>query len=497
MYLNDLQSKSQPSLNGFGGINTGVSPFNIGDNEATDIFNLSSEKYPAISPGKDASFLWSNGNEFKITVSGEEVTITEIKYIGALYDGSFFFIGKDSVNYGLYYRYNDGWRKAEITEKDNYGHAVPVTLWGENVTGYSATNFSDQETIIVTGEQMLTVKQKNNSDGIQEVKRYIKDDDEPFPKMPGFVVTKNERLLVASRENHDFTISEYQKAGKYETASDIQVFHVQTEAKQNATALGIFGDVCLYFKRNSTHVLYGKTPLSYSLDAMSHSVGCINHKSIAECETAIMWLAKDGVYAYKATTLPYKISLPVQKYIDNMGDDAVAIADNKRYYLSLSQKDGGYVLLVYDTEFDLWHVEDNPGYTMFTKTEQEGIIGTDGHTLYRIGVGDVKKKWYFVTKPFDLSGISGKTNLKSIYLNISAKKGAKIGISISNDAEGNNFIKIKEKLYIKDDDEKLKIEMPIDKRLRNMPYFRIKISGAGEAIIHGIELHMRNHNNGY
>ena len=90
-----------------------------------------------------------------------------------------------------------------------------------------------------------------------------------------------------------------------------------------------------------------------------------------------------------------------------------------------------------------------------------------------------------------MGGVAKGQNLRRIYLNIRAKKGAKLEVYISGKAEGDGFVSVKRRTYIKDEDEKLKIDIPVDKRVRNMPYFRIKISGGGDVSIYGMELHQR------
>lgn len=485
MYLNELPQKSYPSLMGFGGINTGVSPFNIADNEATEILNLSSDNFPAISVAKGDREIW-----YELNGQGDKI-VKDIKYAGILFDGIPFFIG--SVGGGdveIYYH-----------SGTNYdGSAAWLAIEGsaellEGGTEFTSTAFSDDTTVIATGKKLISITES------YKAKEITKQGDEPFPKDVNFVVTKEERLLTASTQNDALQASEYQMV-QYINSDDFQIFHAQTEARQYATALALYGDYALYFKKNSTHILYGKTPDSYSFDTMSYSIGCVSQRSIAETDSSIMWLSKDGVYAYSATTLPYKISSPVQKYIDNMGSDASAVSDGKKYYLSLSQKDGSFVLLIYDTEFKVWHVRENIGYKMFIKQtidendkdivlKTSKIIGSDGVNFYEIGTGDTLSEWHFVTKPFDMGGVAKGQNLRRIYLNIRAKKGAKLEVYISGKAEGDGFVSVKRRTYIKDEDEKLKIDIPVDKRIRNMPYFRIKISGGGDISVYGMELHQR------
>ena len=49
-----------------------------------------------------------------------------------------------------------------------------------------------------------------------------------------------------------------------------------------------------------------------------------------------MWLAKDGIHMSSATTLPYKVSEPVKKYISEIANhsECAAVSDGVKYYLS-------------------------------------------------------------------------------------------------------------------------------------------------------------------
>ena len=78
----DLNSKVYPQINEFGGINTGAAPFNIADNESTEERNLRSDNYPSISQRKE-------GEEFPGMEDFEEIV-----YIGHLFNGELFCIGK-------------------------------------------------------------------------------------------------------------------------------------------------------------------------------------------------------------------------------------------------------------------------------------------------------------------------------------------------------------------------------------------------------------------
>ena len=485
----NLQSKTYPDLQGFGGINTGVAPFNIQDIEATEMLNISSDDFPALSQPKGRTKVWEG--------------VTDIKHLGALFDGSVFCIAKRGTSslhtneFAICYYYDGGW--IDVALDDEVQGII------ENADEFTSTNFTDEKTILATGysyatsHTMITITSPSAgtySASIitpQTVTRIVdgreEQEPEPVPEYVDFVSTKSQRLLTASRNTDVLGGSQYRET-RWLNADDIQFFYVQTEAGSYATGLVVYNDYALYFKRNSTHILYGNNRDSYSLDMLSGSVGCVDNKTIAETNTALMWLAADGVYAYSATTLPYKISEPIKKYIDNHSGNAAAASDGRKYYLSLKQADGSYVLCIYDTQNRQWNIEGNAGYKMFLR-KNNIVYASDGNSIYELNSGAFDGEWLFITKPFDLSGTSGKMNIYRIYLNIRAKKGAVLDVSLSPDISSDKFINVHRQTFLKDVDGKIPIYLRPNADLRNLNYFRVKLKGKKECRIYAMEVELR------
>ncbi len=464
--MTELDFKTYPALSSFGGINTGDAPFNIGDGESSDEFNLSSEKHPAISQRKDAIKVFEN-EDFE-----------KIMFLGKIFSGKPFCIAIKNGKAGLFY-FEDVWK--EITASKD------ILTELENAEEFKAVNFSEKKTVLTLGKgaHMVCIDENFKASFVE------KKGQEPLPEDVTFALVKNERLLTGSRHNVNFAVSGYQEMS-WVNADDIEIFYVRTEEGKGCTGLSCFSDIAIYFKENSTHILYGKTPDSYYLDVLSHSVGCIADKSIAETSAGLLWLSKDGVYIYNATTRPYKVSHKIKKYIDNMTDasDSCGGSDGACYYLSLKQKDGENVLLVYDTEKKIWHVWGNPGYKDFVNIE--GFLYARNDTeIFRLNDKGNTGEWHFTTKPFDVGGASRQSNIFKIFLNLSAKEGSKLEVYISGDAEGDNFTKLYKNSFGGETYEKAEIKIKPGVHVRNLKCFRLKFTGQGECTIHGFEVYMR------
>ena len=480
--MNNLQTKAYPSLKGFGGINTGQAPFNIQDMEATDMLNISSDDFPALTQPKAPVMIFAG--------------MKTILFVGILFDGSWFCVGQKATDLTrkIYWWFGDAW--------EGVGLGDGVQTWLTSSTSFAATRFSDSQTILATGFHqgqnntgLLSIRQTDNwqvGDPIYTAYKVVPEDTEPIPLNVDFVATKAERLLTASSFTDILGASEYQQV-HFINADDFQLFHLQTEQSQFTTGLTVYKDYALCFKRNTTYILYGKTPDSYSLDILSGSVGCVENKTIAETNAGLMWLAADGVYMYSATTLPYKISEPIQRYIDKFlkcDGYSAAASDGKKYYLSLQQDELNSVLCVFDTVNKVWDVEENAGYTMFVEADNL-VYGYDGQNIYNLNQEDFTGHWYFITKPFDLSGASGKVNLHKFYLSIRAKRGAVLEVYISPDIDGDRFINVHRQLFLKDYDGKIPVLIPNDANFRGINYFRIKLSGQKKCVIYALDAELR------
>lgn len=478
--MQDLKVKVYPRLTEFRGINTALSPLAVSDSEAVELINTSSDIYPAISQRREPTEVMQ-GSFYKI------------KYLGKLFDKTLFCIASENENgaFGFYVYKSNAWSKVTA------GNTITAAF--KNAEVISSTLFNENITVLGTGGKMITVKADGTSYKLEmlspkNVPVVLPDGtnytEEPMPTNVNFVVTKGYRLYTGSLSGIDLCCSQYQQIN-WINADDIQIFHAATDAVSNTSAICEYSDMIMMFKENSIHLLYGKNPDSYSFDLMSKSIGCTSFKSIAETNKGLMWLAKDGIYMYSATTLPYKVSEPVKKYISEIANhsECAAASDGVKYYLSAALYDGKKILLVYDTGKGVWHVEDNIGFNSFLY-DGENIIGVTDKKFYTLGTGAAAAKWRYITKPFDMGGASKTVNLFRIYLSLRAKSGARLDVGISNSVEG-GFTTVKTETFSRDEDKLLEIPLLPTNDTRSLSFFRVKLSGSGECEIYGLEVFAR------
>jgi hypothetical protein len=172
------------------------------------------------------------------------------------------------------------------------------------------------------------------------------------------------------------------------------------------------------------------------------------------------------------------------------GERACATSDGRKYYISLKQKSGEYIMLMFDTEKNIWHVWDSLNYTQLLYKDGE-LLGIADNKIYKLFTKPFTGEWHYISKPFDIGGISRNSNIYRMFLNVYGKKGAEIEVSISGEAEGDDFKVILRKKYGSDKREKLDIKIAPCTEARNLKHFRLKISGCGECEVYGVDVYMR------
>ena len=112
----------------------------------------------------------------------------------------------------------------------------------------------------------------------------------------------------------------------------------------------------LFFKENCVHKVYGNYPANYQIQTTTlRGVQKECHRSLAIVNEVLYYKSRSGVCAYDGS-LPAEISSALG---DVMYGEAVAGALGNKYYLSMSDTDGGWHLFVYDTMKGMWHREDD------------------------------------------------------------------------------------------------------------------------------------------
>lgn len=206
----------------------------------------------------------------------------------------------------------------------------------------------------------------------------------------------------------------------------------------------------LFFKEDSLHVISGSYPTNEGmLDGGSYAVTTFtdfkglergSEKSFAIIDNILYYKSTYGIVAYDgSTTLVISDALGKEKY-----RNAIATAQNNKYYVSMEDKNGTRHLFVYDTALGMWSKEDNDnfmyacsvdGVGMFMTTESVVYINPEEHLDISPDVLSSEVDWMCETGEYGYSYPNNKY-LSRFQIRLQIAKGARASVFIQYDSDG-------------------------------------------------------------
>ena len=226
------------------------------------------------------------------------------------------------------------------------------------------------------------------------------------------------------------------------------------------------------FKANYLHLVYGDSPKNFTLQP-SIPVGCIDGRSVASVQQVLFFLGYDGVYAFSGG-YPGKVSAA----LDMRYQSGVGGGDGAKYYLSAKRPDGDWELMAYDLARGMWHREDPFAAAGFFRYNN-GFYGADSGKVYRMDGQGYADSWYAVSRRF-YDGTMENRGLNNLYLRIYADDGASVTVEAA--ADGDESWQICGRVEGPFHGVK---RFPV--RFQSHDAYRYKISGTGHAEIEAIE----------
>lgn len=236
----------------------------------------------------------------------------------------------------------------------------------------------------------------------------------------------------------------------------------------------------LFFKENYLHKIYGNYPANYQIQTTACrgvQKGC--ERSLSIVNEVLYYKARSGVCAYDGS-LPMEISsaLGEETYYN-----AVAGTLGNKYYISMSDMNGGWHFFVYDTLKGMWHREDDTQAVNFCNCRGD---------LYYIDHGDnqiktVRGTGVAETEPIKWEAITGiigtdspdKKYISRMDVRMSLVVGARASFFVEYDSSGEW-----EHLFTMDGIKLRSFAVPI--RPQRCDHLRLKIIGSGETKIYSI-----------
>ena len=185
----------------------------------------------------------------------------------------------------------------------------------------------------------------------------------------------------------------------------------------------------------------------------------------------LYYLGYNGFYAY-AGGQPIIISDKLARSYKS----ACAWTDGIKYYVSATDTDGSTELLVYDTRYNIWLSQgDIPAVGYFRWHNETYVASGDG--VYNISRGDYVE-WSVTTARLD-EGVIDKKSAFDIFVYAELDAGSEMTVSVQT--EEGFWRECRRVQY-----SGLKaVRIPV--RFVQGDYYKIKISGRGKTVIHGLE----------
>lgn len=143
---------------------------------------------------------------------------------------------------------------------------------------------------------------------------------------------------------------------------DTDAYAVDTGSAGNFTGCVSYLGYPVFFKEDHIYKVYGTMPSNFQImgtETLGVMEGCGG--SLAAAGEVLFYLSRAGVMAYSGS-VPQCVSRPLGDLVCANG---VAGVDGLRYYLCAQGEDGGWNLLVYDTQTKQWYREDDTHATHF------------------------------------------------------------------------------------------------------------------------------------
>lgn len=384
----------------FKGLN-GFDPLSIGDNYFTDMQNMTTDDYPAISTRPGYSVIGSGGSR--------------VLGMGAWKDRE------------LHVVFNDGtWRRWN------------GSTWGTLASGLSTS-----------AEWSFTNFQGNLSDvnligcnGVDPVKKY---DGSSVSNLSGapqngkYMTTYQNRLWCAvGKELWACALDQPTTWAKFSGNLD-DSYRKKIESRRGEDINMLSGSLSKLTigMPGSLHELYGSLPSDFNTKLITEDTGLENHKAAITQEGFMRFMHSSGVYEYGGGTPPEKsFSEVVGKFLTGITDQSAAGSDGNKLYFNIPPGQ----LMVYDPRSGIqaWSKWSGIQAVHFAVLQNKLYIGdAQGRVLRMEGTTDAGSaiEWAAITKPFNGGSVAQKMRWYKMWMVVELTGSMQIHLSPSIQGE--------------------------------------------------------------
>lgn len=395
----------------FGGVNR-IDKFNIKDNQASDMSNVSSHKYPALSTRPGYSLL---GSALAARILGLATwKDTELH----------------TISNGAWYKYASG-------------------SWGA-VSGGGSLSTSQQWSFCSFKGGFADVNLIGANGSV--VKRYDGSTVQNLSGAPAglnYVDSYSDRIWGSVGNTLHF--SEFRVGTNWTTTigaeSDPGFITIETPTAESINAVKAGPRRLVIFTPNSLFNLFGSSAEDFTLTPVANDIGSLSNQAVTTIEGRIYFVHQTGIYSYGGAVRPDRqFSMPVQDYIDRINPAAsskvCAGTDGKLLFIGipLDAATEPNTVLVYNPEYDTWVVWQ--GYAPLNMAQM-------GRNIYIGGVeGQVRKvnesttdngsaiTGYWTTKIYGSGSCSQRLMWKRAWIVAEVPVGSSLSVYLSKNPDG-------------------------------------------------------------
>ncbi|MEK4882562.1 hypothetical protein [Paenibacillus sp. FSL R5-0908] len=440
------------SIRQWQGLNT-FDPYSIAESQLTDMSNMSTSDYPALSVRSGFSVLGTFGSR----ILGMGAWKSELHVI---------------ANDGGWHRWNGSTWTTLLTGLDTSAEWSFTVFQG---------NLDDINLIGVNG---LVAKRYDGSTVV---------DLSGVPAGLKYITTYSNRIWGAvGKELHACALDQPESWTDFGgTDEDSFVKDMESTRGEDINFLsGSLSRLTIGLK-NSIHELYGDLPSNFMVKLIVDGVGVINNKSSATQEGIMRIIDERTIYDYAGGNLPSaEFSQIVGKYLSAMDTNVAAGSDPDRLYFRTHTNE----IMVYDSRsgVNCWSRWANIDPTFFYVLDDVMYIGDSLGRVLKLdsSTNDAGSpvSWSFTTKPFTNPTMSQRQRWLKLWLYAEIPVGTTVNIYLSTTKDGNDFNLVHTVTGTGSKVERIIIPVR-SVVLENT--VRVKISGTGPAKIHELVRQIR------
>ncbi|OMC79598.1 hypothetical protein BK125_04780 [Paenibacillus odorifer] len=441
------------SIRQWQGLNT-FDPYSIAESQLTDMSNMSTSDYPALSVRTGFSVLGTFGSR----ILGMGAWKSELHVI---------------ANDGGWHRWNGSTWTTLLTGLDTSAE------W--SFTVFQGDEWADINLIGVNG---IVAKRYDGSTVV---------DLAGVPAGAKYITTYENRMWVAFKnEIRACALDQPEKWDLFEgTDEDSYGRVIESTRGENVNMLNGSLTKLTIGMPNSLHELYGGVPSSFVTKLITDNVGVLNNKSVSAQDGIMRIIDQRAIYDYAGGNLPnQEFSQIVGGYLNSMDANTSSGSDPDLMYFRTHTNE----IMVYDsrTGVGCWSRWTNIDPTFFLLLDDVMYIGDSLGRVLKLdsSTNDAGSpvSWSFTTKPFTNPTMSQRQRWLKLWLYAEIPVGTTINIYLSTTKDGNDFTLVH---TVTGSGSKVeRIIIPVRSVVLENTV-RVKISGTGSAKIHELVRQIR------